>query len=99
VICAEPASRDGAPIIGNLAVVEPGEGALIRAGAQRVEIVWQAQSEPLAAPASGRCRLCFGGFAANESAARCACNSWFHDRCDELRHNCPACGAARMEQP
>jgi hypothetical protein len=94
VICARVATRDGVAITGNLAVVERGEGALIRCGGLRLEVVWEAQCERLVVPAQRRCRLCFGGFAADESGVRCVCNSWFHDLCDRVRRDCPACGAA-----
>ena len=97
VITAVEATRDGVPLLGNLGVVGWGAGALIRAGRLRVDIVWQATGARRAADAGCRCRVCFGSFATTEIAVSCPCEAVFHEDCDAVRVNCPACGSPREE--
>ena len=92
------ATRDGAPVLGNLAIVARGEGALVRATGCCVEIVWQDRAGRRPVEAGRRCRLCFGAFAPDEIAAACTCESVFHADCDDLRSDCPGCGAARERE-
>lgn len=92
VITAAAATRDGAPLLGNLAVVPWGASALLRVGAARVEIAWQSRAETGTAPAATRCRLCFGAVTAGELQVQCSCAATFHEECDRVRHTCPACG-------
>jgi hypothetical protein len=93
LIASEGATCDGVPLLGNLAVISCGTGALLRAGGTRVEVVWQPRSERCAAAAGCRCRVCFGAFAADAMAVLCVCEAYFHHECHAVLINCPGCGA------
>jgi hypothetical protein len=95
VIAATSATRDGAPLLGNLAVVAWGTSALLRIGDRRVEAAWRDAEERRAAAAGERCRLCFGPFASDEAAVVCRCACVFHEDCNLARVDCPSCGAPR----
>ncbi len=109
IVVATDATRDGAPLLGNLGVVAAGAGAIVRCGRLRLEIAWNptaVRRRPSAAGVSGassslsqRCRVCFGAFAPAEIVVACACDESFHDDCDHARRDCPACGAPRREAP
>jgi len=92
VISAAPALRDGAPLLGNLAVVAPGEGALVRTGTLLVRVEWRAAPRSIRAAAPADCRLCFGAFEPHEPAVACGCDAPFHVECHALCETCPACG-------
>ena len=92
VISTAAATRDGAPMLGNLAVVAAGEGALVRAGALLVRVEWQAVARRIRAAGPAECRLCFGALAVNEPAVACGCDAPFHVECHALCETCPACG-------
>jgi hypothetical protein len=87
--------RDGLPLCGNLTLIPWGSSAVLRVRQLRVEIRWLARSEPRWAPPGQRCRLCFGAFAADESAVACSCEAAFHRDCELVRLTCPACGAPK----
>lgn len=110
VVAATGATRDGAPLIGNLGVVAAGAGAIVRAGTLRITIVWSATAMRRRATAASvdaagrvrrvsRCRTCFGAFTPGEIVIACACNEEFHQDCERARIDCPGCGAPRMEVP
>lgn len=95
VVLAVAASRiDGRPLIGGLAVVEWGAGALVRAQDLRVEIVWEAGRTTRAAAGRQRCVLCYGAFGLRETIVACACDSPLHADCAAAMISCPSCGAA-----
>src|SRR2546426_12689226 len=58
-IVSADATCDGLPLLGQLALVPWGRGALIRYGRVRAEIAWRACSERRAAATGERCRVCF----------------------------------------
>lgn len=87
--------RDGVPVLGNLTIVAWGESTLLRVARKRVELVWREIEERRVPPANACCRLCFGPFAAGETAIVCRCTCSFHQDCDRVRSDCPACGAPR----
>jgi hypothetical protein len=91
VISAVPATRDGAPMLGNLATVASGEGAVVRAGGLRMCLEWSAACRSVPAGVAP-CRLCFGTFASGEPAMACGCEAPFHVECHALCVTCPACG-------
>ena len=110
VIVASDATCDGAPLLGNVAVVAAGAGAIVRCGKLRVKIAWNATAVRRlvcaadAAPGalavdSRRCRVCFGPFVPDETVVVCACDEGFHEDCDRARLDCPGCGAPRSEAP
>jgi hypothetical protein len=92
-ITTAPATRDGRPLLGNLAHVEWGASALLRVGGRRVEICWRVGRTRRATEAGARCRVCFGTFAAAEAAVVCVCDVVFHDDCSRTLLTCPGCGA------
>ncbi len=94
VITAAAASRDGVPVVGQLARIERGSGAIIRSGSLQLAIAWQSRGERRAPVPGERCRVCFGAFDAGAETARCVCDAVFHSECDRVRLTCPGCGAA-----
>ena len=110
VVAASDATCDGAALLGNVVVVAAGAGAIVRCGKLRVNIAWNATAvrrracaadatRGALAASSRRCGVCFGSFVADETAVVCACDETFHDDCDRVRLDCPACGAPRSEAP
>jgi hypothetical protein len=91
------ATRDGAPIIGRLAVVAWGDGAILRAASERVAIVWDARAGRVVPRSGQACNLCHGGFdvGKDQAAIACACGMVFHLECHELVITCAECGAPR----
>jgi hypothetical protein len=98
VLSAGPLLRDGRVVIGGLAVVEVGRGAVLRANGARITIEWRALGGERAALAGERCRLCFTDLPTGAPVRSCGCEAVFHSECDRLRHDCPACGAARPQE-
>jgi hypothetical protein len=90
-ISTVPATRDGAPMLGNLATIAWGEGAVVRANGLRIGVEWSAACRRVPAGLVP-CRLCFGSFAAGEIAMACSCDAPFHLECHALCVTCPACG-------
>jgi hypothetical protein len=99
IVAASATTRDGAPLVGNLAVVPAGTGAILRSGRLRIALTWSATAVRRRAGTTGsrRCRVCFGAFMAEEIVVACGCDETFHDECDRARVDCPACGAPRTE--
>jgi hypothetical protein len=96
VITSDRTTRDGLPLLGNLAVIAWGTGARLRCGSFSAEIVWQSRNEAHTAARATRCRLCFGAIAAGETVVRCACAALLHLECDAVRVTCPGCGLPRQ---
>jgi hypothetical protein len=88
-----PASIDGRPMLGRLAVVGWGRGALLRVGGLAVDVLWRPACGRRVPPEGRRCRLCFGAFEEGEVATVCPCEALFHGDCDDVRVSCPDCGA------
>lgn len=99
VLAAHDATRDGAPMLGNLCVIAARAGAIVRTGGLRMIVSWSATSVRSRAGSGDtrRCRLCFGALVADEPIVACGCGEPFHDDCDRARIDCPACGAPRTE--
>jgi len=95
LLIAPGALVDGAPPLGGICVIERGAGARVRTVALAVEIAWQADPARRPVGDAQRCRLCFGRFVAQATAASCACEALFHDACESARSDCPGCGAPR----
>jgi hypothetical protein len=93
VIAAVAATRDGVPLVGNLAIVRAGDSALLRAEGVRIDLSWRSEDRRGHAGAGQRCRLCFGAFVAGEPVIVCRCEAVLHEECDEVRVTCAACGA------
>jgi hypothetical protein len=99
VITAVEGTRDGLPLLGNLALVSWGEGALLRLAGVRVVIEWEAGTARRVVGAGTACRLCFGAFDADERGVICPCEAVFHGDCDSVRADCPGCGRRRVGGP
>jgi hypothetical protein len=99
VVAAAPATRDGRELVGRLAVVDAGVGAVFRAAGLRAELCWQPAPRRRPAQAGEECRLCFGACAAGEEAVACACGAPFHPECRALCVTCPGCGERAGEVP
>jgi hypothetical protein len=99
VITGSEASRDGLPLLGNLALVSWGQGGLLRVAGVRVVIEWEARAARRVIGAGRSCRLCFGAFGSEEQGVICPCEAVFHGDCDAARADCPGCGRRREGQP
>jgi hypothetical protein len=97
LIAGSDATRDGMPMLGRLAVVSWGAGAVIRVGGVRVEMRWQPGCAPARARADEACAVCFGTFARGETVVACDCTHAFHDDCNRARVNCMRCGTPATE--
>jgi hypothetical protein len=97
VLSATDATCDGMPMIGSLAIVPLGSGAIVRGGGMQVNVLWRVSARREIAGTRQRCRLCAGGFVAEEVVIVCACEEAFHDECERVRHDCPSCGAPREQ--
>jgi hypothetical protein len=87
------AALDGRPMVGGIAVVSWGAGALVRARDLRVVVRWEHAREIRSAPAGSRCGLCFGP-AASETVVVCYCRTPVHEDCFAVLINCSSCGEA-----
>jgi hypothetical protein len=93
VIAPQGGRIDGRVMLGGLAVVEWGVGAIVRAH-ERVEVRWNAAREVRTAAATRRCALCYGPIAAGEAMSVCACEATVHPECHEVMISCSSCGEA-----
>jgi hypothetical protein len=94
VLAPSGALIDGRPMVGGVAVVSWGSGAVVRADDLRVEVRFEAARETMRATAGMRCALCFDAVRVGEIVARCVCRSTVHAECYALLISCPSCGAA-----
>jgi hypothetical protein len=94
VVAPAGARIDGRPMLGGLAVVDWGRGAIVRAGGLRVELVWEAAREVRRASAPGRCACCLDPIAAGEVTMVCTCETAVHDPCARAMISCQTCGEA-----
>jgi hypothetical protein len=86
---------DGRPMLGGLAVVDWGRGAVVRAAGLRVELVWNAVREIRRAAAPGRCACCLDPITTDEVVVVCTCETAVHDHpCARAMISCQTCGAA-----
>jgi hypothetical protein len=83
---------DGRPILGGLATVDWGAGALLRADGRAIEVRWEASRETRVTTAVGRCALCFGSIARGEATTLCTCATALHAECFAVMISCPSCG-------
>src|SRR5262245_52779781 len=90
VIATTRATRDGREILGRLAVIAAGEGAVVRAGGVRARLSWEPVARRRPALPGEACRLCFG--AVDQEAIACTCAAAFHEECHRLCITCPGCG-------
>ena len=99
VVLAPPSGAriDGRPMLGGLAVIDRGAGALVRAAEWRVEVRWQAAREWRTAPAGLECAVCFGAIAAGEPITACQCEAPAHADCAAVAITCSACGAPAQD--
>jgi hypothetical protein len=100
VVLAPPSGAriDGRPMLGGLAVIDRGAGALVRAGEWRVEVRWQSAREWRTAPAGLECAVCFGAIAAGEPIVACRCEAPAHADCATLAITCPGCAAPVQDE-
>ena len=90
---------DGLPLLGNLALVRRGEGALVRMLGLRVEVAWRDAAGVRPAGATDRCRLCLGAFMPGEEAIVCRCEVVFHGECARVLITCQGCGTGAEPTP
>lgn len=96
VIAAREMTRDGRPLVGRATRLEFGHGALLRVGTRRFSLGWRADSGARTAAPWQECRLCFGGYRAEEAVATCTvCDVTFHGGCYAVLISCPGCAAPR----
>jgi len=93
VIAPHGGRIDGRAMIGGLAVVDWGFGALVRAH-ERVEVRWNPAREVRTAGAVRRCALCYGPIAAGDTMSVCSCEATAHPECHEVMISCSSCGEA-----
>ena len=94
VLAPAGARIDGRPMLGGLAVVDWGTGALVRSLHLRVEVRWEAAREVRTAAEAGRCALCYGAVGREESIVVCRCETAVHEECAAAMISCPSCGAS-----
>ena len=99
VVLAPPSGAriDGRPMLGGLAVIDRGAGALVRAGEWRVEVRWRAARERRTAPAGLECAVCFGPIAAGEPIVLCHCEAPAHADCAAVAITCAGCAAPAQD--
>lgn len=98
VVFAPDSGRvDGRTMLGGVAVIEWGTGALIRTRDLRVEVRWEPASGVRTAGAGTRCAVCFGAVAPGETVVVCRCETPVHEECAAVTISCPTCGAPPAE--
>jgi hypothetical protein len=94
VVLAPAGARcDGRRMIGGVAVIEFGRGAVVRTGGLRADVLWEHVRETRLAPAGSRCAVCFGP-AGGDTVVTCYCGAPAHPRCFAVLITCSSCGAA-----
>ena len=94
VVIAPAGGRiDGRAMVGGLAVIDWGRGALVRAGDLHVDVQWRAARARRVATATTECAVCFGAILLDESIIACSCDSPSHPECAALLLSCPDCAA------
>ena len=94
VLAPSGARIDGRPMVGGLAVVDWGSGAVVRALDLRVEVRWERARETRGATEDRRCAICFDALAALETVVACSCETIVHQECFAATISCPSCGDA-----
>lgn len=84
---------DGRAMLGGLAVVQWGCGAIVRAP-DRIEVRWVAARELRTAPTARRCALCLGPIAGGDAMSVCVCEVAVHPACHAVMISCSSCGEA-----
>jgi hypothetical protein len=100
VVIAPAGGRlDGSPMLGGIALIEWGVGALVRVPGLRIEVRWSAAVERRSAPTGMRCSLCFGAVVPGEGVSLCRCEAPLHEECTAVMISCPGCGAPHEVGP